>query len=93
MSITCSADINPFTYHFVEDRQIIEPDIGSFHVCRNFSKIQEWTFPRYVDVENRQSRVLPDGRIADYSKFRPAPEQPGGSGGAPSWWRYNPDDL
>ena len=43
------------------------PRLDITHTCRNFSKIQEWAWARFVNTTNKKTRVDEDGRIVDYA--------------------------
>ena len=44
------------------------PQLGGTHTCRNFSKIQEWTFERWAAWTNKRAHVE-NGRIIDYAGY------------------------
>jgi hypothetical protein len=46
----------------------LQPRLDSVHTCRNFEKIQDWAFDRYVDFKDHRLHVE-DGKIVDYSAF------------------------
>jgi hypothetical protein len=46
------------------------PGLGVTHTCRDFEKIKDWAFERWVNYDNLRS-VVEDGKVVDYS-FMPA---------------------
>jgi hypothetical protein len=50
----------------------MQAQMDSIHTCRNFEKIQEWAFDRYVDKSSSRTHVE-NGRIVDYSSWGPDP--------------------
>lgn len=93
-SLTCQADTSPNTFRWLPDTKILVPSLGTVHICRNFSKIQEWTAARFVDIDaaTRRKHVEANGEIVDYGN-EPNPEVAPHAGDAPEGWRVNLDDL
>jgi hypothetical protein len=52
----------------------MQAQINSVHTCRNFEKIRDWAFDRYVEKKSSRSRVE-NGRIVDYSSWGPDPTE------------------
>jgi hypothetical protein len=73
-SLTCSADISTVNYLWLQDAKFMQAQINSVHTCRNYEKIRDWAFDRYVDKSNSRSRVE-NGRIVDYSSWGPDPSK------------------
>jgi len=93
-SLTCHSDTSPNTFRWLQDTKILEPSLGTVHICRNFSRIREWTSARFVDVDPaaRRRHVEKDGEIVDYAD-RPNPEVAPHAGDPPEEWRGDLDDL
>lgn len=72
-SLTCSVDVSVIPYRWHPDTKIAEPDIRSAHVCRNFTKIRDWAFDRFVPMTSKRAHVE-DGVIVDYSDVGRDPE-------------------
>ncbi|KAK1751709.1 hypothetical protein QBC47DRAFT_433713 [Echria macrotheca] len=92
-SITCSSDVSPVLFQWLKSKQINLPHLELVHRCRNFDKIKDWAFERFVDLGDRRQHVQDNGRIADYSNISPNPEQEPGLLDPPKWWKHNPADL
>ncbi|KAM3430086.1 hypothetical protein NHJ13734_007893 [Beauveria thailandica] len=65
-SLTCSVDVSVVPYRWHPETNIAEPDIRSAHVCRNFTKIRDWAFERFVPMTSKRMHVE-DGVVVDYS--------------------------
>ncbi|KAK4172809.1 hypothetical protein QBC36DRAFT_361584 [Triangularia setosa] len=91
-SITCHSDINAFTYWWLDSKKIMEPELGTMHVYRNFSKIRDWAFDRFVNLADRRKHVE-NSRIVDYSGWGLNPENAPVVEKAPSCWKSNAADL
>ncbi|KAM3462620.1 hypothetical protein MY5147_007693 [Beauveria neobassiana] len=72
-SLTCSADVSAVPYRWHPETKIAEPDIRSVHVCRNFTKIRDWAFERFVPMTSKRMHVE-DGVVVDYSGAGRDPE-------------------
>lgn len=72
-SLTCSVDVSVIPHRWHPDAKIAEPDIRSAHVCRNFSKIRDWAFNRFVPMTSKRVHVE-DGVVVDYSDVGRDPE-------------------
>ncbi|KAK3314832.1 hypothetical protein B0H66DRAFT_323433 [Apodospora peruviana] len=92
-SITCHSDVSPVLFQWLKSKRINLPHLQLVHRCRNFGKIQDWVFDRFVDLGNRRQRVLDNGRIADYTNLDANPEDDPALLDPPKWWHYNVDDL
>jgi hypothetical protein len=55
----------------------MKPRLEAVHTCRNFEKIKDWAFDRYVDWSNDRLHVE-NGKIVDYS-YVIDPKGPSGS--------------
>ncbi|KAK0732542.1 tat pathway signal sequence [Apiosordaria backusii] len=91
-SITCHSDISVFTYWWLESKKVMEPELGTMHVCRNFSRIRAWAFDRFLNLEDRRKHVE-NGRIVNYAGWGPNPENAPGVEEAPRGWKSNVADL
>ena len=67
-SLICSSDISTNHYNWVQDSKHIQPHLDSVHTCRNFEKIREWAFDRYVDLRNNHLHVE-NGQVVDYTSL------------------------
>jgi Mycotoxin biosynthesis protein UstYa len=65
-SLACSSDISVNNYRWSEKAKHMKPRLEAAHTCRNFEKIREWAFDRYVDFRDDRKHVE-NGKIVDYS--------------------------
>ncbi|KAJ4147382.1 hypothetical protein LMH87_001904 [Akanthomyces muscarius] len=72
-SLTCSVDVSVVPYRWHPDTKIAEPDIRSMHMCRNFTKIRDWAFDRFISMTSKREHVE-DGVVVDYSDVGSDPE-------------------
>ncbi len=72
-SLTCSVDVSVVPYRWHPDTKIAEPDIRSMHMCRNFTKIRDWAFDRFIPMTSKREHVE-DGVVVDYSDIGSDPE-------------------
>ncbi|KAK4445587.1 hypothetical protein QBC34DRAFT_497503 [Podospora aff. communis PSN243] len=90
-SLTCHSDISVNGFEWMEDKKILMPTLHNVHMCRNFSKIREWAFPRFVNLPTKRMHVE-NGKLVDYRGDGPDPEQVAISK-VPKGWNYTVDDL
>ncbi|KAG8156552.1 hypothetical protein KVR01_013656 [Diaporthe batatas] len=96
-SIMCHSDVAVNTFVWKASK-IMEPNLGTLHVCRNFTKIREWAMERAVEITraDKQKRVE-HGRIVDYGLTYANAEDLAEADdlwGAPEdWLQYTIDDL
>ncbi|KAK0652623.1 tat pathway signal sequence [Cercophora newfieldiana] len=90
-SIMCHSDIGFNTFKWLDDKKITQPMLNDMHMCRNFDKIREWAFDRYVSLDNRRAHVE-NGVLVDYSSWGPDPDSLL-EGVVPKGWNYTVDDL
>ncbi|KAG8156492.1 hypothetical protein KVR01_013596 [Diaporthe batatas] len=65
--LMCQADIAAFTFDWRAEK-ILEPMIDTIHVCRNFTKIQEWAENHYVNLTNAMKKLhVEQGEIVNYT--------------------------
>lgn len=70
---------------------MIEPQLGVMHMCRDFERIRDWAYQRYIDPGNRRQHVE-NGRIVDYSE-RGTSFEDNAADYAPKGWDKTVDDL
>jgi hypothetical protein len=90
-SLTCNSDVTANGFDWRDDIKYMMPRINTVHKCRNFDKIKEWAFERFVPLNNLQSNVEPTG-LVDWSKTYPNPEDPENLEQHPEF-RYTVDDM
>ncbi|XWW94201.1 hypothetical protein V2A60_002143 [Cordyceps javanica] len=73
-SLTCAADVSAIPYRWHHETKIAEPDIRSVHMCRNFTKIREWAFGRFIPMTTKRKHVE-DGVVVDYTGVGRDPEE------------------
>lgn len=73
-SLTCSADVSAIPYRWNPRTKIAEPDIRSIHMCRNFTKIRDWAFDRFLPMTSKRMHVE-NGTVVDYSGVGRHPEE------------------
>ncbi|UNI18540.1 hypothetical protein JDV02_004803 [Purpureocillium takamizusanense] len=89
-SITCNVDISMIRYKW-SSYDMIEPQLGVMHMCRDFDRIRDWAYQRYVDPGNRRQHVE-NGRIVDYSEAGTSFED-NAADYAPKGWDKTINDL
>jgi hypothetical protein len=50
----------------------MQAQMDTVHTCRNFEKIRDWAFDRYIDHKNARLHVE-NGQIVDYSSWSADP--------------------
>ncbi|EGX90076.1 hypothetical protein CCM_06496 [Cordyceps militaris CM01] len=73
-SLTCSADVSVIPYRWHRETNIAEPDIRSVHMCRNFTKIRDWAFERFLSLTSKRIHVE-NGTVVDYAGAGRDPEE------------------
>ncbi|POS70315.1 hypothetical protein DHEL01_v211291 [Diaporthe helianthi] len=96
-SIMCHSDVAVNTFVWKASK-IMEPNLGTLHVCRNFTKIREWAMERAVEISRSdKQRKVEHGRIVDYGLDYANPEaiaEADDMWGVPEdWLQYTIDDL
>lgn len=96
-SIMCHSDVAVNTFVWKASK-IMEPNLGTLHVCRNFTKIREWAMERAVEItRSDKQRKVEHGRIVDYGLTYANAEDLAEADdlwGAPEdWLQYTIDDL
>ncbi|OAA60110.1 hypothetical protein ISF_06121 [Cordyceps fumosorosea ARSEF 2679] len=92
-SLTCSADVSAIPYRWHPERRIAEPDVRGAHICRDFSRIRDWAFARFVPLPGKR-RHVEDGVVVDYSGAGRDPEEVLAEALArPDGWDKTVDDL
>ena|ERR1700761_7478596 len=71
-SLTCNADVTALNYRWLPNTKFMQPQLDSPHTCRNFDKIRDWAFDKYVDYKNNRLHVE-NGKITDYASSSPDP--------------------
>lgn len=61
----------PYRWHAAT--LIAEPDIRSAHTCRNFTKIRDWAFARFLPLTSKR-RHVEHGVVVDYAGVGRDPE-------------------
>lgn len=54
----CAADVGVITYDWLEGWDIPFPDFNTWHQCRNFDKILEWSIEHRVHIPKEHIRRL-----------------------------------
>lgn len=72
----CSSDITANGFDWLPEKKYLMPRLNTVHKCRNFDRIREWAFQRFVPLNNLQSNVEADGKLVDYTGVFPNPEAP-----------------
>ncbi|KAK1755484.1 hypothetical protein QBC47DRAFT_413247 [Echria macrotheca] len=91
-SVMCHADIATFTYRWSDKDKIMKPELGSTHICRNFTIVREYAMERNVDWQNIRAHVE-DGEVVDYTNSGPHPYDDPHLEEAPEGWKYRREDL
>jgi len=91
-SITCSSDVTANGFDWFPQTHYMRPRLDTVHKCRNFSRIKEFAFERFIPLNNLQSHVEADGVLVDYTGVFPDPEA------TENWpshsdWHYTVDDM
>jgi len=73
-SLTCSADVTANGFEWLPQTHYLRPRLDTVHRCRNFSRIREYAFERFIPLTNLQSNVEADGKLVDYTGVFPDPE-------------------
>ncbi|KAJ3494300.1 hypothetical protein NLG97_g4167 [Lecanicillium saksenae] len=73
-SLTCNVDISAIPYRWNDETKIAEPNSQNMHMCRNFTKIRDWAFDRYIAITTKRVHVE-DGVLVDYSGAGRDPEK------------------
>ncbi|KAI0862664.1 hypothetical protein F4860DRAFT_512633 [Xylaria cubensis] len=89
-AIICHADSSVTTFHWLKTK-IMEPELGTMHMCRDFSKVQEWTWSRTLGYSNKRLRVE-NGTVVDYSGWGENPEDKFADF-VPDGWNHTVDEL
>lgn len=51
----CHGDVSPLQYVWSERAQTVQTEMKSRHQCKNFEKIKQWAFDRWVKVDRHHS--------------------------------------
>jgi hypothetical protein len=71
----------------------MEPELRNVHICRDFSKIREYAFDRFVNFTYNKRVRVENGVVVDYSSWGENPEETSVQKGMPKGWNYTVDDL
>ncbi|KAJ6785076.1 hypothetical protein PWT90_08530 [Aphanocladium album] len=92
-SLTCSVDISAIPYRWHDEAKILEPDAQNIHMCRDFTKIRDWAFDRFIPMTSKRMHVE-KGVLVDYSGAGRDPEDVTGEQLArPKDWNKTVNDL
>lgn len=87
----CSSDSSVVTYNWSEKAKVMKPKLGNVHMCRNFTKLQDWALEHYVSVQSLQTHVE-DGYVVDYSHSHPLAVKPEDEN-IPVGWNKTIEDM
>lgn len=89
----CNADTSLIGYHWLKSN-IMEPQLKTVHMCRDFLMIREWAFSRYVNFTTHKRRRVEHGVIVDYTNWGVDPEDAEAvMAYKPKGWNYTVEDL
>lgn len=92
-SLMCNADTSLITYDWLKSN-IMEPQLKTVHMCRDFGRLREWAFDRYVNFTTNKRRHVEHGVIVDYTNRGVDPEDAKAAESyLPEGWNYTVEDL
>ncbi len=89
-SLVCNADTSVVTYEWIPT-ELLQPQIGVVHSCKNFDKIHDWAWDRALNWTNMKSHVV-DGKIVTSSGSVPGPADESAEPD-PEGWHFTVDDM
>jgi hypothetical protein len=76
-NLMCNADVDLFTYRWVEGQSHPYPDFSNNHQCRDFSAVFKWTKDHALDIEKSRAYLKPENAVSE--------PEPGSFEGAADW--------
>jgi hypothetical protein len=63
-TLQCHADVDVFTYTWVEGQDHPYPDFSANHQCRDFDAVWEWTHANHLDIQQSREYLKPEGVVS-----------------------------